>query len=208
MSQSHRLSLILLAAVLTFACLPTLGPAPAPLPTLDPNAPLTAIVQTAAAAATQTAIHSSPTPTATLPTNTPTVTPTATPTFLFLLPTSDKPPTQIPLGSSQAVFDCQVLSVEPKAQIGVSTRFIGKWVIANIGKGTWDVNSLDYRYAEGDKFHLQSIYDFPATVTPGLIVELTVDMQAPSTAGEYTTVWRIKAGNKEFCPMEMKIVVK
>lgn len=206
--RSYRILSLIAALVLMLACVPTLGPTAAPVPTFDSNAPLTAIVETAAAAATQTAINAPPTTTPSpLPTKTPFPTPTATATFLFLVPTINIPPTQIPLGASSKELDCQVLSAEPKGLIAVSTKFFGKWVVANIGKSTWDGNSADYRYAEGDKFHLQSIYDLPATVPPGATVEISVDMQAPSTPGTYTTKWRINIGNKAFCPMELTITV-
>lgn len=195
---------VAVAVALALACAPTIGPAP--LPTFDANAPLTAIVLTGAAAATQTALNAPPTDTATpLPTKTPTDTPTATPTFLFLVPTSGLPPTQIPLGVSQADYDCQVLSAEPKNPLPVSQRFIAKWIVANIGVSLWDINSLDYRYVEGEKIHLQSIYDFPATVSPGATVELTIDIQAPSTPGTYTTKWGIYLGKRNFCEMELTI---
>jgi hypothetical protein len=206
MRQSHRLSLIWIAAVIALACLPTLGPDP--LPTFDANAPLTAIAQTAGAAATQTALNAPPTATATpLPTRTPTDTPTSTPTFLFLVPTFFVSPTQIPLGSSNLDFECQVLSYEPQELVAASSRFFGRWLIANIGKVTWDANNLDYQYVDGDKLHLQSIYDFPATVQPGSTVKLEVDMQAPAAPGEYYTRWRINAGKVHFCPMELRIKV-
>ena len=207
MPHYHRLSLILIAAVVTFACLPTLGTGPTPLPTFDANAPLTAIAQTAGAAATQTALSiptETPTPT---PTKTPTDTPTPTPKFLFLVPTLFIPPTQIPLGSSNLDFECQVLSYEPQEAVAASARFFGKWLIANIGRVTWDADNLDYQYVDGDKIHLQSVYDFPASVQSGSTVEITVDMQAPTAPGEYYTRWRINAGKEHFCPMELRIKV-
>ncbi len=207
MRHSHRFTFILIAAVFTLACLPTLGAGSSPLPTFDPNTPLTVIVQTAGAAATQTAL-SIPTDTATpAPTKTPTDIPTSTPTFLFLVPTQFIPPTQIPIGSSNLDFDCQVLSFEPLEAVAVSSRFFGKWLVANIGKVAWDANNLDYQYVDGDKLHLQSVYDFPATVQPGTTVQLEVDMQAPASPGEYYTRWRINAGKYGFCPMELRIKV-
>lgn len=208
MRQNHRLPLILTTAVIALACLPTLDLAPAPIPTLDPNAPLTAIVLTADAAATQTAINAPPTSTATLlPTNTPTDTPTPTATFLFLVPTFAVPSTQMPLGQSELDFECQVISSEPQGYISATSRFFGRWVVANIGKALWDADNMDYQYVEGDKIHLQSIYDFPDNVQPGSTVQLEVDMQAPSTPGEYYTKWRINNGKRSFCPMELWIKV-
>ncbi|MBI2331089.1 MAG: hypothetical protein HYU84_02760, partial [Chloroflexi bacterium] len=117
------------------------------------------------------------------------------------------PPTQIPLGSSDAEFECQVLSADPRNPLPVSTKFVAKWIVANIGKSTWSAGSADYRYIDGDKIHLQSIYDFPATVPPGATVELTVDMQAPSTPGTYSTFWIIFVGKKAFCKMQLDLVV-
>lgn len=208
MRHSHRLTLILIAAAIMLACLPTLGTGATPLPTFDANAPLTAIVQTAGAAATQTALNGPPTATATpLPTKTPTDTPTATPTFLFLVPTLFLSPTQIPIGSSNLDFDCQVLSYEPQEAVAVSARFFGKWLIANIGKAAWNANNVDYQYVDGDKLHLQSVYDLPASVQPGATVKLEVDMQAPAAPGEYYTRWRINAGKEHFCPMDLRIKV-
>lgn len=203
----RRTLLLFIVMVFMLACLPTLGPASAPIPTFDPNAPLTAIVLTAGAAATQTAVNAPPTATPTVPTNTPFPTPTPTATFLFFIPTNALPPTQIPLGVSGKALECQILSTEPKGLVAASTPFIGKWVLANIGKSTWLSANIDYRYESGDKFYLQSIYDFPVDVMPGTTVEVTVDMQAPSTPGEYTTVWQLYEGKKSFCTMEMKITV-
>jgi hypothetical protein len=206
--RNYRFLSLGIALALMLACVPTLGSTPPPIPTFDPNLPLTAIVLTAGAAATQTALNAPPTATSTpLPTRTPFPSPTATATFLLLIPTISVPPTQIPLGVSEKALDCQVLSVEPKGVVAASSRFIGKWVIANIGKDTWLSANIDYRYQSGDKIHLQSIYDFPANVQPGTTVELTVDMQAPSTAGEYATVWRLYQSNKNFCSMDMVITV-
>lgn len=205
--RRHRTLSLFAAMVLMLACLPTLGPASAPIPTLDPNAPLTAIVLTAGAAATQTALNSPPTATPTVPTNTPFPTPTATATFLFSIPTNALPPTQIPLGTSSKLFDCQILTTEPQGALPVSTKFTAKWVVANIGKATWEGNSTDYRYIDGEKMHLQGAYDFPATVTPGLTVELSVDMQAPASPGIYPTFWQINIGNNGFCRMELTLTV-
>jgi hypothetical protein len=208
--RSYNILSLTAVLILSLACvLPTLGPTPAPIPTFDPNGPLTAIAQTAGAAATQTAINAPPTATSTpLPTRTPFDTPTPTVTFIFVLPTISLPPTQIPLGVSTKEFDCQVLATEPSTPIAASTSFIGKWLVANIGTASWRSDNVDYRYAEGDKFHLQSIYDFPVNVQPGSTVEVTVDMQAPATPGEYITKWRINQSKTLICTMEMKITVQ
>lgn len=207
--RSYKPLFLMAALILMLACgIPTLGPAPAPIPTFDSNAPLTAIVETANAAATQTAIYAPPTPTATVPTKTPFPSPTATVTFIYIPPTSDIPPTQIPLGNSEKQFDCQVLATQPKRALAPNEGFKGIWTVANIGKAEWEENNLDFAYAEGDKFHLQPAYDFPVSVAPGVVVELSVDMIAPSAPGNYTTTWQIKRGNSTFCPLILNIAVQ
>lgn len=212
--RSHRTLLSLAITILMLACvptLPTLGPASAPLPTLDPNQPLTAIVLTAGVAATQTALLAPPTATSTAtPTRTPTATPSPTPTFLFLVPpTNTVAPTLKPVGSSGLEYDCQVMSQQPAndSLIASASRFEVRWYVANVGKATWDANNTDYRYADGARMYLQSIYDFPATITPGVTVELAASMQAPSQPGTYTTTWRINIGKNSFCPMSLTINV-
>jgi hypothetical protein len=182
-----------------------------PVATLDPNAPLTAIVLTANAAATQTAANApaTATPTAT-PTRTPPPTPTATPTFLFIIVPPTLPPTLIPAGSSGREFECQVLAVDPpdNTEYFPTAVFTAKWTVANVGRSSWDSNNTDHRYSDGKRIFLQSVYDFPKSVPPGDTVDLFVDMQAPSDPGAYTTTWTISMGNNWFCPMNLTIVVK
>lgn len=95
-----RRAYILIGMVLaSLACsMPGLFAAePTALPTFDANAPGTAIVRTAAAAQTQTALKL-PTSTSTpKPTYTPSITPTFTPTFLWGLPTFTPIPSITPI---------------------------------------------------------------------------------------------------------------
>ncbi|MBL8050541.1 MAG: hypothetical protein JNM46_04910 [Anaerolineales bacterium] len=210
MTRNQKLFSILISLVLTFACVPALPTSTTPIPTFDPNAPLTAIVQTAGAAATQTARFAPPTLTPTFPpTQTPLPTETITPTFIFLLPTSTVPPTQIPAGSSGLDLDCQILLQEPaeNALISMQSQFTAKWLVANVGKKTWPSDNTDYRYVSGANLHLQPIYDFEKSVAAGDVIELTVAMQAPNQPGVYTTTWRISIGTERFCSMKITIIV-
>lgn len=193
------------------ACvIPNISSAPAPIPTFDVNAPLTAIVLTSNAAATQTQQFAPPTLTPTVTaTRTPLPTETITPTFIFSLPTSTVPPTQIPAGSSGLDLDCQVLSQEPanNAIISMGSTFTAKWLIANVGIKTWPSDNADYRYSSGDKLHLQPIYDLEKNVEAGKIIELLVAMQAPNTIGTFSTTWQIAIGQERFCSMKITITV-
>ncbi|GAB1469643.1 hypothetical protein MASR2M66_05200 [Chloroflexota bacterium] len=206
--RSYKILIFTAALILMLACVPTLGSAPAPVPTFDSNAPLTAIAGTANVAATQTAVNLPPTATVTLPTKTPFPTPTATVTFIYILPTKDVPPTQVPLGSSSKKYECQILAVEPKRALAPNEGFTAKWTVANIGKSTWEENNFDYRYLAGDKLHLQPAFDFPVSVAPGVVVELTVAMMAPPNPGDYVTTWKLNAGKLAFCEMVLEITVQ
>lgn len=209
-AQKHKIFALLVATVIMLACAPTFAPASVPVPTFDPNSINTVIVQTAGAAATQTALMMPPTltPTATLlPASTFTETPTAT--FIFILPTLTVPPTLIKPGSSGDDFECQIISQSPvnNTVIQHSSVFDARWMVANVGKLSWDSNNADYRYTSGTKMHRTGAFDFDQSVSPGGKFEFVIAMQAPTELGTYTTTWKITSGQARFCPMSITIVV-
>lgn len=209
MSRNRKIFLLSIVFIFTLACvIPTL--APAPVPTFDANVPLTAIVLTSDAAATQTQRFAPPSPTSTaLPTKTFVPTETITPTFIFLLPTATIPPTQIPVGSSGLELECQIISQDPPngSLMQKSVDFVVRWTIANVGTHTWPSDNTDYRYISGDKLHIQPIYDLEKNVVAGDTIELFVNMQTPANVGTYSTSWRITIGKERFCPLNLNIIV-
>ncbi len=213
--RNTRLFSLVALTVFTLACvIPSFAPTPAPLPTFDPNSLYTAIVETANAAATQTALKLPPTytPTPTLvPTKTPTITPTPTATIYFVIATITSPPTQAPLGSSDLPYECQILSQTPQnnAVIAKSSVFEARWLVANIGKSGWDSNNADYHYTGGTRLHQGGIVrDLEVSVSPGNTIELVVSMQSPAEAGTYATSWKLNVGKNEFCPLNLSIIVE
>ena len=209
-----------LAAVM--ACVPTLA-APA-VPTTDPHAISTFIVQTANAASTQTA-KALPTLTPTAPftptpRNTETPEPTATSTVIFLFYT---PSIVVPTltagsggsgtgsgGTSSQSYACSIISVNPPngSNFGNRVDFDATWKVKNIGKKNWDKGSIDYIYLSGDKFHKVAGYDLGTAVKTGETTSLVVDMLSPKNPGTYTTNWTLRAGSKTFCTISLTIVVK
>lgn len=199
------------------ACGPR-GAAPI-IPTIDPNAIGTLIVQTANAAFTRTA--------AAVPTSTPTITPTPTPRFtntpeptatstiIFILssPTSRVPATQATstlAETSNQAFSCQVMSVTPANGTSFASRtdFDVTWMVRNNGQRNWNKDNVDFLYLDGTKMHKVELYDLQETIRRGDTVELTVDMVAPKNSNTYTTQWTLRAGNEMFCTMSITIVVK
>jgi hypothetical protein len=203
-----------MALVTVMACLPG-GAAPV-IPTLDPNAIGTFIMQTANAAFTRTA--------AALPTLTPTTTltptpratltdePTATSTviFLFFTPTPPVPPTSTLAETSNKAYSCQVMSVTPAngTTFQGRTEFDATWRVRNNGQRNWNEDSVDYVFLDGVRMHTVETYDLQDTVRRGETVSLTVDMVAPKKSNSYTTNWTLLAGTNTFCTMSLTIVVK
>lgn len=210
MTRNKKVFSLLTIILFMLACVPMFPTTSAPIPTFDPNSLSTAIALTSNFAATETQKFAPPTLTPTVTaTRTPFPTETVSPTFLFFLPTITFTPTQIPVNSSSEKLKCQVKSQSPEnnSTISPSTSFTAKWIIANVGTHNWPSDNTDYRYSSGEKIHTQSIYDFENSVPSGATTELTVSMKSPTTAGTYTTSWRITIGKEQFCPMNLTIIV-
>ncbi len=180
------------------------GPAPAP------GAVNTIVVQTAQAAASQTAAALPPTLTPTLtpvPTRTPTQTPLPSPTFLFILSTLTKTPT---LSASASDYACQLTGQTPSDGSTMTKKqsFVASWTVENTGQATWDSQSVDFVYVTGAKLATVKATDLPKSVAPGKSVTLSVNMVAPSGADTYKTAWTLEQGKNSFCRLTITIVVK
>jgi len=203
--------------VVILACIPTFSAAP-PVPTLDPGAINTFIVQTANAASTQT-VAAMPTsiPTETLtptPKNTDTLEPIATNTVIFILSTPTPAIistfTGISNTTSNKNYVCTPVSMSPASGTNLDPRtdFEAMWKVKNSGKKEWDRKIVHYIYNSGAKFHKVSSYDLSKSVPVGHNTELTVSMQAPKNPGIYTTNWALTIGTENFCNLNLTIVVK
>lgn len=175
----------------------------------------TSIVQTVAAAQTQTALFRPPatfTPTETLvPTSTFTETPTSTATIIFVFPTATRTHTATPTddGLSDEEWDCRLVSRRPanNTTFDPQTDFDARWTVQNTGTRTWNRNNIDYIYYSGTKMHKKAGYDLTENVEPGETVVIIVDMIAPKNDGDYTTTWTLRSGSTEFCRLGLTIIV-
>lgn len=204
---------LITAAAIALACMPTLAPAPTPIPTFDPNSIGTFIAATANAASTQTGLFTTPSATPTFtptPTKTPSDTPTPTPTFLFLIPSKTSTPTFVTGQPGSTDYACTVLAQAPEdnSLISPGSLFSVRWQVKNTGSVAWDANSIDYRYKNGTKMHMKPAYDLYKNVAVGDVVDLIADMTAPATPGVYTTTWKMRVGKTEFCTMTLTVNVK
>ncbi len=177
-------------------------------PTPVEGAVNTIVVQTAQAAASQTAAAMPPTETPTLtavPTQTPSITPSPTPTFIFLLSTltSTAP-------ASGGDLACQLTGQNPEdgTIMSKNNRFTASWTVQNTGQATWDPRSVDFVYVSGVKMASVRAADLPKSVAPEKSITLTLTMTAPSTPGKYKTVWTLQQGKNAFCKLSLNIIVK
>ena len=85
--------------------------------------------------------------------------------------------------------------------------FTMTWVIKNIGSTTWD-NSFLVRWFAGNRFGADDL-KFSGTVKPGGQTNLTVNMTAPNTVGEYNSVWVLtNTDGRNFGSFTLSIKVK
>jgi predicted small lipoprotein YifL len=85
--------------------------------------------------------------------------------------------------------------------------FTMTWVIKNIGSTTWDTNYMIRLFA-GDRFGAEDM-KFSGTVKPGEQTNVTMDMNAPNTVGEYNSIWVLtNADGRNFGSFTLNIKVK
>lgn len=185
---------------------------PPQIPTPIPGLVDTIVVQTANAAATQTAALAPHTSTPALPASTPSFTPiptaTASPfpspivTFTFVLST----PTSLSSGDR---WDCQVLGQSPMNSTSLPPNypFAANWTVKNTGNKAWSPNSVDIVFSGGKNMAKASAFDADLSAGVGGVAVVTVRMTTPSQSGTYTTRWSLRAGDTRFCPMSLTIVV-
>jgi hypothetical protein len=191
-------------------------PSAAANPTAAPGEIDTVIAGTANAAQTQTAFLLPDTATPSLTptvTRTPTLTPTVTPTFIYVLkspiPTKAATPTGGGGSSGSDGYACALVSQKPEdgTEFNPNASFDMVWTVRNSGSKTWLAGNADFAYVSGRKMHEQDVYDLARDVAPGDTVSLTVDMRAPKVLGDWKTVWTLRAGNKDFCHVNVTITV-
>jgi hypothetical protein len=64
------------------------------------------------------------------------------------------------------------------------------WRLKNIGTCTWST-AYSLVYASGEKMGTVTAVVLPSTVAPGQIVDVSVDLTAPASAGKYRSNWQL-----------------
>jgi len=132
-------------------------------------------------------------PTEAAPTEAPTTEPTeAEPTTE---PTSEPEPTATPAASKdcidKAAFYADV-TVPDGTPFDPEEEFTKTWKVRNEGSCTW--NNYELVFDNGDLMSAETINPIPSAA-PGEIIDISIEMTAPSRAGAYTGNWQFRANN-------------
>jgi hypothetical protein len=155
-------------------------------PGTNPGAAATAVAQTV------TALVQLP-----VPGNSATDTPvpaTAIPATDTSIPPTTATPTNTPIAASTQVCDnAQFISETiPDGTIeNPGAAFTKTWRLMNIGACTWST-SYNVVFVNGNAMSAPSAVPLTGNVAPGQEVDVAVNMQAPTTAGNYTGTWTLR----------------
>ena len=74
--------------------------------------------------------------------------------------------------------------------IAPDAKFTKTWRIRNDGNCVWD-RTYSFMLEKGNALGAPATVPLTSTVTPGQSVDLSIDMVAPTTPGDYASYWRI-----------------
>lgn len=192
-TKNKRLILIAFITLFVFACtLPSAEPE-----RNDPNAVFTAAAQTAAVQLTQVAENrpqtQTPVPTATKP---------ALPSTLLAEGTIT--PTEDNCDKAKFVTD---VTVPDGTAFSPNEAFTKTWRLRNIGTCTW---TSDYAlvFVNGEKMGGASPQLLMGSVSPGDTVDISMNLTAPASDGDYVSNWQIRnSSNVLFAKVYVQIKV-
>jgi hypothetical protein len=111
-------------------------------------------------------------------------TPTSPPPTAIPLPS----PTQSPCYRAELVKD---VTIPDGTVLSPGKQFIKTWQLWNTGSCDWSPSMLSV-FDSGTQLSANLEYKIGKTVPSGNMVDLSIPMTAPLTAGEYTSNWRLK----------------
>ncbi len=186
-NPSRLITIVLLLTLFLSACnLPASTEEPE-----GPGAILTAAAQTVEANLTQLAIQNTPT-VSIQPTSTPAV---ATATSAVLSPavpssTSGALPATAGSDCDDADFVADV-TIPDGTVMDAGESFTKTWRLKNAGTCSW-TTSYSVIFSDGDSMGGPATQAFTTTVNPGQTVDISIDLKAPSTPGNYTGYWQLR----------------
>ena len=194
-------SFVILTILLLTAC--NLPAAEATATPLSIDAAFTAAAQTVEARLTiaaETQAASGPLATDTLP-----------PTATSELPTATNTPLAQPSNTPQQTCDIAEFVSDVTVADGTNffpgDKFTKTWRIKNVGTCSW-TSSYTLFFSSGNSLNGPSSIPLSGNVNPGQSVDISIDLTAPDTAGDYTGYWKLRnASGLAFTTMYTKITV-
>jgi len=182
-NQYFKKALIpLVALAIMLACAPFAAATPQPAATL--NALYTSAAETLNAMSTQ----GSYTATA-QPFTTPSLSLSSSSTPIVLQTFTAVPPIQVTRCDEAAFIDD--ITYSDGSVVARGGTFTKIWRIKNIGTCTWNT-SYDLVFVSGERFDASNAVALPGTVSPGQTVDISVDLTAPTRAGNYIGYWKLR----------------
>ena len=152
------------------------------------------------AVVTATSSPEQPTATQLAPTETPTQAATATqlPTATQILPTQTPvavvvtavpTATPIPCNAIEFVTDVTVPDGTP---FSPGSSFTKTWRLKNNGSCTWSAQ-YDLVFFDGNSMNGPAAVDLPGSVAPGQVIDVSVNLIAPTSSGSYRGTWKLRS---------------
>ena len=165
----------------------------------DPNAIFTAAAQTVEVQLTQNAlVMPTQIPTTAVPPTSPLPQATQTPLPALETPTNTPAvalPTAAPVGPVVSTCDSAMfmedVTVPDGTEFKAGASFVKTWRLKNMGSCTWST-AYALVFDSGEAMGGAASTTLPGTVAPGQTVDVSVNLQAPSSDGTYRGYWGIK----------------
>lgn len=116
---------------------------------------------------------------------------TVLPTATTILPTATA--TAVPLPCNLASFVTDV-TIKDGQKIYAGEAFTKTWRVKNIGSCVWTTD-YDLVFVSGKSMSAPASVAMPGTVKYGQSIDISVNMVAPTTAGEYEGYWMLRDGS-------------
>jgi hypothetical protein len=162
------------------------------VPTQNPAATLTEVVQTAQAVPTNTqpGIQQTTVVTQVPPSSTPTSEPTATSTPIPTA-TSITPPTPTSASCTNLAKFVEDVTIPDDTEMLAGQEFIKTWRLQNVGTCTW-TNQYALVFVSGDQMNGTSPLPLTGSTAPDGTLDISVTLKAPGTTGTYRGNWELR----------------
>jgi len=199
---THIIGVLLISTLALTACG---GSDAEPTPMMDPNLIQTQAVETFSAALTQTALAA--------PSNTPLPTLTPAPTFP-VLPTNTvgAPLNTLATATSNATTaSCYGMAfvsdvtIPDNTQMTPGQTFTKTWKVKNSGTCAWDAG-FKFAFTGGNAMN-GTAYTLPSAVAAGAVLDISITMTAPTTAGKVQSNWRMSTAGGQFFGNEVYVII-